>query len=255
MTAQVSWVRDALRAEGIDITGLLLGDANPTALLLRDRAVDARTTTVEYFRSGSAGAALGPDDLAIAMVRSASIIFISGITAMLSPSSLAYVNALFDVCEAAAIHVCFDPNVRWRLADATRWKHVMPPLMARADTLFVGEDELVTLGLNPDAATLLSERTSVVVVKRGASGVEVVTPHERFVERARPVDVIDTVGAGDAFAGGWISAVLRGKNPRDAAHAASVVASLVVATPGDTSGLPTLPELEALIQTGANVVR
>ena len=131
----------------------------------------------------------------------------------------------------------------------------MPRLIERSTTLLVGEDELRALELDPDGASLLSDTTSTVVVKRGSAGAEIVAHDERFTQQVRPVRVVDAVGAGDAFAAGWISASLLDLDRRRSALLASIVASLVVATPGDVVGFPTRTELDTIAENGRDVVR
>ena len=245
------WVRDTLRGEGVDIGHLATDPEAHTALLMRDRADDARPAAVEYFRRGSAGSRLDAGQLRRVPLTQSTGVFVSGITAMLSPSSQAFVEALFTEAERAGVPIFFDPNVRPRLADAGQWREVVLSLMTRATTVLVGEDELEFLGLPLDAASHLGPVTTTVVLKGGARGVEVVTRADRFTEPARAVAVVDTVGAGDAFAAGWISAVTRGMSHREAARVAVLVASRVVASPDDTSGFPTRGELDALLPNGA----
>jgi sugar/nucleoside kinase (ribokinase family) len=66
----------------------------------------------------------------------------------------------------------------------------------RPDVVFAGERELAELGTDPQAATL--------VVKRGADGVVVTAGGERIELAAKPAEVVDTTGAGDALAAGFL---------------------------------------------------
>ena len=107
-----SWVRNALRAEGIDTSSLITEVTRPTALLLRDWAVNSRPTVVDYYRHGSAGSTIGPEELPREAIRQADAVFVSGITPMLSSSAEAYVDAFFDAAADAGVPVYFDPNIR-----------------------------------------------------------------------------------------------------------------------------------------------
>jgi 2-dehydro-3-deoxygluconokinase len=240
------WVRDALQAEGIDIHSLITDPSLPTGLLLRD-SPRARPVSVSYYRSGSAGAALGPADVPADVIKGARAVFLSGITPMLSRGAAQFTDQVLRVAGAAGVPVFFDPNVRLRLADRETWR-AMRTYLDRIDTLLVGHEELALLGLPDDPAELLSPRLRTVVVKRGAEGATVTTADETRYEPANSVPLVDPVGAGDAFCAGWISASLRGLPLAESLREANAVASFVVATATDLAGLPTGEERTWAIQ-------
>lgn len=249
-----AWVHDALRREGVDVSALATDARRPTGMLMRDRAGASRPSAVNYFRHGSAGSATSEEDVPFEAVRAARAVFVSGITAMLSAQSGDCVSRLFDVAEESGVPVYFDPNIRLRLAPVDDWQRIVP-FLARASTLFVGRDELALLRLDVDGGSHLNDTTTVVVVKDGELGAQIHSHQESFIQQARDVHVVDAVGAGDAFAAGWIAGDLRGSSLRDTARLASTVASLVVATPGDVAGLPTWAELATILEKGQHVAR
>jgi 2-dehydro-3-deoxygluconokinase len=69
------------------------------------------------------------------------------------------------------------------------------------------------------------------------------------------VPLIDPVGAGDAFAAGWLSGWLRGVPAQRRLDEAVTVAACVVATRGDVAGLPSAAVRDALLQGGPDVQR
>lgn len=239
------WVTETLRAAGVDTAGLLRDNSRSTGLLLRDRVV-GRPVGVNYYRTGSAGSALQPSDIDSAMRTGPSVVMVSGITCMLSPSASLTVDHLLDAAEKSGAHVVFDVNVRLRLAQADAWRRCVDRVVGRVDTFLAGEDELALLG-HHSAAELLTGRTKAAVVRRGARGAVVTTSSgEQFEQPGRTVPVVDPVGAGDAFTVGWISARIRGLSMADALNEALTLASVVVATPTDICGLPTAAERDQL---------
>jgi 2-dehydro-3-deoxygluconokinase len=250
------WVRAALGAEGVDLRGLAIDPERPTGMLLRDGPV-ARPVTVAYYRRDSAGSALGPDDLPPELVAGAKYVFVSGITPMLSTTCARFTERLLDVAAENRVPVAFDPNVRLRVAPPSAWRARIGPLLDRVDTLLIGRDELAILGLEGKGPSdLLTERRRTVVIKCGAEGAVAATAEETVQVAARPVRVIDPVGAGDAFCAGWMSAVLRGKTLGEAVREAAVVAALVVACSTDTAGLPSAELRDRLLQeSGSDVDR
>ena len=249
------WVRDTLRAEGIDLRALHDDPDRSTGLLLRDSPAGGRPVSVSYHRTGSAASALSTRDVDEELVASARLVFVSAITAMLSPSAEHFVDHLVAVATRAGVHVAFDPNVRLRLAGVERWRRSYRRFAGRMDTLLVSDGELQLLELPDDPAQLLRDRTTTVVVTRGADGATVTTAGGTIAVGARGVTVADPVGAGDAFTAGWLSGWLRGLPPAAALREAAAVASLVVSAPTDIAGLPTARERDQVLLSGGDVDR
>ena len=249
------WVRDTLRAEGVDVRALHDDPDRPTGVLLRDSPAAGRPVSVSYYRTGSAASALSIRDVDEDLIASARLLFVSGITAMLSPPAEDFVDHLLSVATRAGVHVAFDPNVRLRLAGAAQWRRAYTRFAGRMDTLLVSHEELDLLALPTDPARLLQGRTTTVVVTHGAGGATATTASRTVRVGARAVAVADPVGAGDAFTAGWLSAWLRGLPPAGALREAAAVASLVVGVPTDIAGLPTPRERDQVLRPGGDVDR
>ena len=249
------WARNALRAEGVDTTQLISDPDRPTGLILRDCPC-GRPVSVAYYRAGSAASALAPGDADSDLIGNCSVLFITGITALLSASSAQFTEHAVQIAEAAGVRVVFDLNVRLRLAPASAWRAVLHRYAGRADTLFIGEDELQSIAEPGEAHDFLTGQTATVVLKRGAHGAMVLSRSGRLEAPSRAIPAIDPVGAGDAFAAGWISGLLRALSPAECLRQATLVASLVVATASDTAGLPTAAERDRLLSSeGTDVDR
>lgn len=244
-------VRATLRAEGVDVAALRTDPDRPTGLLLRD-APAGRPVTVAYRRDGSAGSALGVDDVpALAGTR---YVHVTGLTAMLSASAADAVDAVVRDARAAGAHVVWDPNVRRRLGGEEAWREVADRVLDDVGTALVGADELAwvtgTDDVDDAVARLHARGVGTVVVKDGARGALADDGHRRVHRPARPVPVVDPVGAGDAFAAGWLSARLDGLDLDAALDRATAVASCVVAARTDLDGLPRRRDLAVLTGHG-----
>ena len=249
------WVRHALRADGVDTRWLHDDPGHPTGLILRDYPA-GRPVSVSYYRTNSAPSALAPGDADPDLIAGCRLLFVTGITAMLSSSAAGFVDRAVDLAREAGAHVVFDLNVRLRLGDGPGWRTVLHRYAGRADTLLIGQDELDAIGERAGPRDFLAGRTGTVLLKRGAAGASVFTGDLTLEAAARTVPVVDPVGAGDAFATGWISGRLRALSPADALREAILVASLAVAAATDTGGLPTAAERDRLLRAeGADVDR
>jgi sugar/nucleoside kinase (ribokinase family) len=121
------------------------------------------------------------------------------------------------------------------------WMKALAPSLPMTDLLFVNEDEARMLTGHADAraaaGTLRSAGAERVCVKLGARGCLVASERDEFISPGFAVEAIDSTGAGDSFCGGYIAALERGLEHREAAQAANAAGALSVGMLGATSGL------------------
>jgi 2-dehydro-3-deoxygluconokinase len=238
-----------LRAEGVDVANAVVAPGELTGLLLFDRAPGG-AIRVHYRRAGCAGARLTPADVAPALAQGARIVHVSGITAALGDDPAATVRFAIEAGRAAGATICLDVNHRPKLWRRERARTTLRPLAAAVHVLVASEDELPLVGDGPDEATraraLLDLGVREVVVKRGARGASAYTPDGRCDEPARTVTVVDTVGAGDAFTAGYLSALLDGLPVEERLRRGVTLGAAAVAASGDWEGLPTRSELDQI---------
>ncbi|MBR7675985.1 sugar kinase [Streptomyces daliensis] len=231
-----------LRADGVDVSCAEMDPEAPTGLLLRD-SHERRPIDVQYYRSGSAASLLAPAHVRAEALEGARVVHVTGITPMLSESAARATWALIQRARDAGAVVSFDPNVRRKLGTDHQWIRTVGPLLREADLVLAGEDELELLlggGAEEAAKALLNlGRARTVVVKRRDHSAVSMDHDGQWTQRAFEVPVADPVGAGDAFAAGWLSGWLRGLPPERSLAEAACVAALVVQAPSDTDGLPT----------------
>ncbi|MEU6082734.1 sugar kinase [Streptomyces sp. NPDC047108] len=231
-----------LRADGVDVTFAEVDEHAPTGLLLRD-SHPARAIDVQYYRAGSAASRMAPEHLRREALEGAGLVHLSGITPMLSPTAAEATVRLIELARAAGVTVSFDPNVRRKLGGPEQWAGTVGPLLREADVVLAGEEELELLTARPAdeaAAELLDAgRARTIVIKRTDHSATAVTGGARWTQRPFEVPLADPVGAGDAFAAGYLSGRLRGLSEPEALAEGACVAALVVQAPADTDGLPT----------------
>jgi 2-dehydro-3-deoxygluconokinase len=202
----------ALAAQGVD-TGLIYYDRDaPTAVFFKDPTPSG--SRVYYYRKGSAASAMSATDVAALPLAGVRLIHLSGITPALSSTCAATVDILFDRARQAGAMVSFDINYRPNLWPVKEAGPVLHRLAQRADIVLVGRDEAQTLwgiGTAAEARELL-QPCPVIVVKDSGVGATEFNGRNITFEPALEVEVIEPVGAGDAFAGGYLSGMLRGLN-------------------------------------------
>jgi 2-dehydro-3-deoxygluconokinase len=235
-------------AAGVDTSLVAVDPAAPTGVYVKDP--HPRGTGVYYYRAGSAASRLAPDALADPRLRGVRLLHLSGVTPALSPSCRALVEYAVTDRPLGAALVSFDVNHRPRLWPARRAADVLRAVADRADIVFVGLDEARRLWhtADPLAVRRLLPGPDTVVVKDGTVGATALprTGPAAFVPALR-APVREPVGAGDAFAAGYLSALLRGLDPTAALRCGHLVAVRALAVPGDHAAPPPRRELDAAV--------
>jgi 2-dehydro-3-deoxygluconokinase len=229
-------VRAEVAARGVDVTGVSTDRARPTGLLVKDPGAGA--TRVHYYRRGSAASALGPELLADPAVRDAGLLHITGVTAALSSSCRRLVAEALD----GPHPVSFDVNHRPALWSGGTAPGVLRDLADRADLVFVGLDEAQALwgtriGRPADIRALLPG-PRLLVVKDGARAATAYVGPAPYTVPAPRVDVVEPVGAGDAFAAGFLAGLHRGETLHRALRLAHLTAGAALRVTGDHGPLP-----------------
>lgn len=246
-----------IRAEGVEVHGIVDADA-PTGLMVKERP-SAASTAVHYYRAGSAGSRLRPDDLPEDWVERAAILHVTGITPLLSTSAREAVLVAIDRATAAGVTVSVDINYRSALAPVEEAGPILRELAERADVVFGGAEEFAVLypgASASDAAALLhTAGVGQVVLKQGPDGASVLTSGGSVTAPGFPIDVIDTVGAGDAFVAGYLSARLEGLDLDGILRRANACGAIACLEPGDWEAAPTMHDLERFLDGGGDPVR
>jgi len=243
---------DVLDREGIARRGVSIDGQRPTGFMLKSRADDGSDPAIEYHRRGSAASAMSVDSMPTTVGRRTRHLHLTGISPALSDSCRELVLQLARAARVAGCRVSFDPNLRPRLwPDRPTMIATLGQLAAFADIVLPGlaEGRLLTGCDTPQeiARHYLERGAQEVVVKLGADGAFCADRAgvAEFVAGV-PVDrVVDTVGAGDAFAVGVISARLEGLSLPAAARRGNVLGARALRFPGDSDGLPTRAQLDA----------
>lgn len=250
-----------IRAEGVRV----LADRDPeapTGIMLKELRA-GRPRRVRYYRSTSAAARWCPEDLdpLVERIAGAAVLHLSGITPALGTGPLAVVRRAIAIARSAGTEVVLDVNHRRALWSDERAREVLTGLLGGVDVLLAGPDEAAMLldrpadGEDPETGAELAAGLSglgpgTVVVKLGELGAVVTGPGAGddggtgpVHVPTRPVEVVDPVGAGDAFAAGFLAERLSGAPLRAQVALGNACGGAVCRVRGDWEGLPTRAEL------------
>jgi 2-dehydro-3-deoxygluconokinase len=235
-----------VRTANVDVSGVKMDRARPTGLLFKDPVKDG-STRVCYYRHGSAASSMGPALLGEEAMRTADVWHFTGITPALSATCRDLAEAALGGDRPA---VSFDVNYRPLV-----WSEPPGALLRRlaqaADIVFVGLDEAQALWgselSDPAGVRALLPRPRVVVVKDGARAATAFFGESRVSVPALAVDVVEPVGAGDAFAAGFLAGLLRGQSAQRCLRMGHVTAASALAVTGDHGPLPDEAEMNRLL--------
>lgn len=237
-----------LRAEGVRT--LAREDAErPTGLMVKARRT-SRSVQVTYYRSGSAGSALDPSDVDEDVLGQADVFHTSAITVAIGAGPAAAVRRSIDICRAAGTSVSVDLNFRRALWSEAAAREQFRELASQADLVFATQAE-AEIACGPAQAHDLAEELAGLgggraVIKLGEEGAVASIDGQTCAVPPIPVLAVDPVGAGDAFAAGYLAAVVHRLDTRTALHWAALMGAWSVATAGDWQGLPSRAELTTL---------
>jgi 2-dehydro-3-deoxygluconokinase len=196
---------------------------------------------------------MGPNVLELDAARTANIWHLTGITPALSASCRALVEAaLAGPGPAVSFDVNFRPAV-WQGRDPAELLH---GYAQAADIVFVGLDEAqalwgAQLADAEDVRTLLPE-PRILVVKDGAIAATMFYGSQaRVVVPALRVDVVEPVGAGDAFAAGFLAALLQERSAEHCLRSGHLTAAAALSVTGDHGPLPPPDEFASLLESDA----
>nr|WP_181770743.1 sugar kinase [Amycolatopsis pittospori] len=242
-------VREIAEA-GVDVSAVLVDPTRPTGLYIKESG--AQGSPVRYYRKGSAASGMDAGLLGKLELDGVRVIHLSGITPALSDGCLDLVRALMERPRGDTL-VSFDVNFRpalWTGRDPS----VLAELAARADIVLAGDDEAERVWGTGDPQRLRAvvPGPKTLVVKHGERGATLVEGDAApLFAPALQVDVVEPVGAGDAFAAGFLASTLRGDDPSTRLRRGHLQAAATLLTHDDV-GTP-LPEavVDALIGADA----
>jgi len=253
------FIRRTLELEGLDCRYLIEDEDHATGLVFKEQAEHGADPKVEYFRRGSAASNLSVVDADTIDFTTIRHVHATGIPPALSDSCQDLSWCILEKAREAGASISFDPNLRPSLWDSeSDMRDAINAMACQSDWVLPGlaEGQRLTGYKTPeDIADFYLERgVSAVILKLGPHGAffrgrlgeieDTFTVPGYFVPK-----VVDTVGAGDGFAVGVVSALLEGLSPLSAIRRGNLIGAQAVQVRGDMEGLPDrtrLSELEAL---------
>jgi 2-dehydro-3-deoxygluconokinase len=252
------YVRNQLRAEGVDCSQVSFDPAHRTGVMFKE--IGAGETSVYYYRENSAASHMDPSLLPEALFRQARILHLTGITPVLSDSCRDTVLAAVDMAHRNGLLVSFDPNVRQKLWGGRDYVPLLRQLTLDSEIVLLGQEEAQLLfGVQEDAALcrllFRSGKCRYVCIKKGARGAVAADAGQMIPIPPHPCRCIEPIGAGDGFNAGFLAGILQGKPLETAGRMAAVCGALATQVVGDTEGYPDRETLDRILAGAGTVYR
>jgi 2-dehydro-3-deoxygluconokinase len=242
-------VAEILRGEGVEVVATF-DPERQTGLMVKTPSIGTERF-VSYYRASSAASAMTADSVSDSLIADARLVHLTGVMPALSDSTR---RASMDIAKRSkdlGKTVSFDVNYRKALWSEAKAKLIFRELTNFAEIIFGDRSELELLVENPaDADHDLLEQISElgpkqVVMKLADEGAVALIDGEIYTQPAFKVDVLDTVGAGDAFVAGYLSAFLEGEDARERLVRGAFCGAMACTSLGDWEGSPTKATYEA----------
>lgn len=251
------YVKNYLENENIDGTFVRISKEATTGFQFKNRT-DEGDPEVLYFRKGAAASKITKDILDEISFSDAKVLHITGIFPALSETTLETTFKAIEKAHEQGMFVTFDPNPRpvlWknqekmiRVTNELAFKSdiVLPGF--REGKLFTGKDTKEEI-----AEFYLKQGVKKVIIKMGTTGAYSREKLENgkvkeFECPSFEVPVVDTVGAGDGFAAGVISATLENLDDIKILERGNAIGGIQVMHLSDNEGLPTVGELDNFLK-------
>jgi len=246
-------LRELWAREGVDHRGVVTDAAAFTAIYFVTH--DGGGHQFHFFRAGSAASRLRPHDLPRALIESAKVLHLSGISLAISPQACDTGYAAIEIARAAGAKVSFDTNLRLKLWPVDRARAVMSDVLRRCHIALPSYDDIVAItGIGePDAIVdhCLALGAEVVALKLGEQGAIVASAAERHRIAAHPCKPVDATGAGDTFGGAFVARLVAGDTLRDAGCYAATAAALSTEGYGAVEPIPHADAVRAALRAAS----
>jgi 5-dehydro-2-deoxygluconokinase len=270
-----TFVRNALSSEGVDVSMVKRDDHRLTALValaIREQDDFPRI----FYYSNSADMALGPEDVDWSRVERVKSVLLTG-TYLSKPRLREMALQLAGFANAHGIRVILDVDFRpvlWGLVPLSRGNAMtarspevtsaLRSVLPLCDLVVGTEEELKVAGgaesIDEATASLRALTRADVVRKRGHLGCTIYRvvdsgETEELDVPGYPVEVVNSVGAGDAFMSGFLAGWLRGRSLKECAALGNACGALVVSRHGCTPAMPTSVEVDYFMAHAAQLQR
>jgi len=214
-----------------------------------------------FYRQLSAASRISPADIDQNYIKQAKIVYLTGITPVLSESAHQATERMFQVAIENGQTIVFDPNLRLRLCDIATARSILIPMMQKSAYVLPGEEELKLLMDCQELSAAIDKAHSMgisnLVVKTGVEGAVLACADEKAVNIAgfRLKNPISSMGAGDCFGAGFVAGLLKEQPLEQCARWGNALGAFCLMASGPYQALPSFQELQTFLAGETGISR
>ncbi len=249
-----------IKGEGIDVSRVIFDADAQTGVFFVERRAYGEFNCY-FYRQSSAASRISPDDVDPAYIKQAKIVYLTGITPILSESARQATEKIFQIAIENGQTIVFDPNLRLRLCDIATARSILIPLMQKSSYVLPGENELKLLMDCQELSAAIDKVRSMgiknLVVKTGAEGAVLacgdgkVTKVAGFTVR----NPISSMGAGDCFGAGFVAGLLEEQPLEQCVRLGNALGAFCLIASGPYQALPGSKELQTFLSGESSISR
>ncbi len=249
-----------IRSEGVDVSKVIIDPDAQTGVFFVERCAHGDFKCY-FYRKYSAASHISPDDIDPVYIKQAKIVYLTGITPVLSETARQATEKVFQIAISNKQTIVFDPNLRLKLCDIQTARSILVPLMQRSSYVLPGEQELKLL-MDCQELPAAIEKAHLLgidrlVVKAGAKGA-ILACRGKKTKRIPGFTVerpVSSMGAGDAFAAGFVAGLLKEQLLSECVRWGNALGAFCLMASGPYQALPTFPELQTFLAGESSVSR
>lgn len=236
------YILKTIRGEAIDISEVKLVDGYQTSVYFREVLSDGSSRSF-YYRENSPTSTMKCEELDEEYFRAAKILHITGVFPSITKNNQDIILEAIKLAKKNNLIISFDPNIRLKMWTKEEANSYIEKVLPYVDNILVGDEEIeILLGditIENAIKTFHDYGIGKVVIKKGDKGAIGSDGNSIYeVDAIKPKALVDTVGAGDGFAAGFLTALCKDKSFKECVEFGNAVGSLVVGVEGDNEGLP-----------------
>ena len=237
------------REEGVSAEGVIVEEGADTGLYFVNH--DAQGHHFSYRRKDSAASHLAPADICEQLLGRSRWLHFSGISQAISASAAQATHHAMALAKKHGTHISYDLNFRPRLWSIEAGLAAANSTLKYCDVFFPSVDEVRLLTGLTSAIDVINWAhaggAKLVVLKLGAEGCIVSSGGKQTLVASIRVDCVDATGAGDCFAGAFLSQLCAGQDAVGAAVFANAAAALSTQGYGAVAPLPRKEKITGLL--------
>lgn len=249
-----------LQGEGVDVSRVIFDSEFPTGVFFVERQAEGDSGCY-YYRRYSAAAQLSRADIDFGYVKSAKVIYLTGITPALSNSAREASKEISELATSNKQTLVFDPNLRLKLWSIHEARATLIPLMVKSTFVLPGEEEL-TLLMDCESLELAIEKAHELgirnlIIKQGAKGASIAIAGKETVSLPAFTlrNPISSMGAGDCFAAGFVAGLLKNQSLEECLRWANAMGAFSMMGWGPYQTLPDFTKLQLFLNGSSEITR